>query len=110
MTADIYEMTDKAIVRELGKQFKTYRLYHRKTQKELAEQVGVSIFSISNFEKGAGTGISLLLFTKLLRGIDELDNMRHILPEIPVSPRLLFEQQQRQQSKKRVRKPKPETP
>ena len=105
MREDIYEMSDKAIVLELGKQFKEYRLSHQKTQKQVAEHVGISIFSISSFEKGTGTGISMLLFIKLLRGIDELDRIREVLPEISPSPRQLFELQQKIKTRKRVRKP-----
>ncbi len=104
MHDDIYEMSDKAIIQELGKQFREYRLSHQKTQKQVAEHVGISIFSVSSFEKGTGTGISMLLFVKLLRGIDELDKIREVLPEIMPSPRQLFELQQKQKVRKRVRK------
>lgn len=103
---DIYEMTDKAIVHELGQRFKAYRLHHQLTQQEVAEQVGTSVFTVSGLEKGTATGLSLSLFVKLLRGIHELERVRDILPEIPPSPRQLFKQQQQGTTGQRVRKPK----
>lgn len=103
---DIYEMTDKSIVRELGQRFKAYRLHRQLTQKEVAGQVGTSVFTVSSLEKGTATGLSLSLFVRLLRGINELDRVRDLLPEIPPSPRRLFEHQQRGTTIHRVRKAK----
>lgn len=103
---DIYEMTDKAIVRELGQRFKAYRLNRQLTQKEVAGQVGTSIFTVSSLEKGTATGLSLSLFIRLLRGINELERVRDLLPEIPPSPRRVFESQQRGTAARRVRKSK----
>ena len=40
------------IISELGGRFKEYRLFCDLTQKEVAEKAGVSVFTISQFEKG----------------------------------------------------------
>jgi transcriptional regulator with XRE-family HTH domain len=99
MLDDIYEIADSAMVKELGERYQTYRLRYNKTQKEVAEQAGISIFTISAFEKGNKAGISLLIFIKLLRAINELGQVAQLLPELPVSPRLLYEQAQKQRKR-----------
>ena len=41
-------------------------------QKEVAEKSGLSVFTISSFENGSSTGITMSSFIKLLRAIDSL--------------------------------------
>ncbi|GAO31503.1 helix-turn-helix domain-containing protein [Geofilum rubicundum] len=62
----------------------------RYTQKQIAEKSGLSVFTISSFENGASTGITIASFIKLLRAIDSLEEIEKLLPELPVSPRELF--------------------
>lgn len=101
MKPDIYELTNNDIVRELGKRFKEYRLNYAKTQKEIAEYSGLSMATVSNFENGSATGITLNGFIRLLRVIHELDQIDNLLTEQPVSPFLLLKQQKKK--RKRVK-------
>ena len=48
----IEEKSNSEIISELGSRFKEYRLLCDMTQREVAEKSGVSIFTISQFEKG----------------------------------------------------------
>ena len=48
---DIYEKSDNDIVLDLGRRFRNYRVALRLTQKEVAEQAGVSLMMVARFEK-----------------------------------------------------------
>jgi Helix-turn-helix. len=93
MYSEIYEKTGSDIIRDLGKRYSDYRKRMGYTQKEVAEKSGLSVFTISSFENGASTGITLASFIKLLRAIDSLDEIEKLLPELPESPRALFKKQ-----------------
>lgn len=93
MTGNIYEKSGAEIVAELGKRFREYRKRMGLTQKEIAVQSGLSIFTISEFEKGTGTGITMASLIKLLRAIDSLEEIEKLLPPLPVSPRALYRKQ-----------------
>ncbi len=86
----LYEKSGSDIIRELGKQYSKYRKRMRYTQKEVAEQSGLSVFTISSFENGSSTGITMASFIKLLRAIDSLEEIEKLLPDLPPSPRELF--------------------
>lgn len=49
--------SNSEIISELGGRFKQYRLFCNLTQKEVAVKAGVSIFTISQFEKGEAKNI-----------------------------------------------------
>jgi Helix-turn-helix. len=93
MYSEFYQKPGSDIVRGLGKQYSDYRKRMGYTQKEVAEKSGLSVFTISSFENGSSTGITLASFIKLLRAIDCLDEIEKILPELPESPRALFKKQ-----------------
>lgn len=93
MYSQLYEKSGSDIIRELGKRYSEYRKQMRYTQKEVAEKSGLSVFTISSFENGSSTGITLASFIKLLRAIDSLDEIEKLLPELPESPRVLFKKQ-----------------
>ena len=95
MTNEIYEQSGSEIIQQLGKRFSDYRKRMKFTQKEIAERSGLSVFTISCFENGSSTGITLASFIKLLRAIESLDEIEKLLPELPLSPRSLFKKQQK---------------
>lgn len=95
MYNEIYEKTGSDIIRELGTKYSVYRKRMGYTQKEVAEKSGLSVFTISSFENGSSTGITLASFIKLLRAIDFLDEIEKLLPELPESPRNLFNKQRK---------------
>lgn len=75
------------IIQELGKRFAQYRKRMKMTQKQVAEQSGLSVFTISGFENGSQTGISLASYIRLLRALDLVELMDQALPELTESPR-----------------------
>ena len=99
MKTELYTKSDLELVQELGKRFREYRLRYDKTQQEIADFTGLSLFTIGTFEKGTGTGISMVNFLKLLRAINALEDVENILPPLPESPRLRYEQQQKRKLK-----------
>lgn len=96
MYNELYKLSGSDIIRQLGKRFSDYRKRMGFTQKEVAEKSGLSVFTISSFENGSSTGVTLASFIKLLRAIDNLDEIEKLLPELPESPRTLFKKQQKE--------------
>lgn len=95
MYNELYGQSGSEIIQQLGKRYSNYRKRMRYTQKEVSEKSGLSIFTISTFENGSSTGVTLASFIKLLRAIDSLDEIEKLLPELPESPRNLFKKQQK---------------
>ncbi len=90
MYSEFYENSGSDIIRQLGIRYSQYRKRMRYTQKQVAEKSGLSVFTISSFENGASTGITMASFIKLLRAIDSLEEIDKLLPELPASPRASF--------------------
>ena len=97
MNNELYEQSGSDIIRQLGKRYSEYRKRMEYTQKEVAKKSGLSVFTISSFENGSSTGVTLASFIKLLRAIDSLDEIEKLLPELPASPRDLFKKQLKNQ-------------
>lgn len=93
MNNELYEKSGNEIIRDLGKRYSEYRKRLGFTQKDITEKSGLSVFTISSFENGSSTGITMASFIKLLRAIDSLEEMEKLLPELPRSPRTLFKRQ-----------------
>ena len=85
-TIDIKAMPTVQIIQALGKRFREDRIAARMTQKEVAEQSGISMLTIRRFEQGYSYDIKLGNLIALLKAIDFADGISDILPEIPISP------------------------
>ncbi len=77
-------MSDKAIIRDIGKRLKQIRLNKNITQQELSQKSGVHRTTISKME--TGQQVSLLTLIQVLRGLGELQRLENIIPEEIVSP------------------------
>lgn len=101
---DLYERSDNSIASELGRRFKNYRIALRLTQKEVAEQSGVSVMTIVRFEKGDGGSIRLDTFISLMRAIQKLEGISESIPNMPTSiyDELASKRKQKQRVKKRA--------
>lgn len=77
-------MSDPAVMAEMGKRLKEYRLRKNFTQSELALKTGISVLSVQNLEKGRS--VSLSTFISVLRMLKILGNVETLIPELPVSP------------------------
>jgi DNA-binding XRE family transcriptional regulator len=86
---DIYAKTNPELIMELGSRFKEYRLTCRMTQKQVAEQAGVSLFTIKAFESGRAYNITMGSFLAMLRAINYLEEIEKLLPEIPPTPEMI---------------------
>ena len=95
MYDELYEQSGSDLIQQLGKRYSDYRKRMGYTQKEVSEKSGLSVFTISSFENGSSTGLTLASFIKLLRAIESLDEIEKLLPELPESPRALFMKQQK---------------
>lgn len=67
------------VIKEFAIRFKQHRISARITQKELAKKTGISLRTISRFEKGEEIG--LLTFAKLLQGVGLEHNLENIIPD-----------------------------
>lgn len=79
------------IIRLLAMRVKEYRLAARISQRELAEKSGVSYTTISHFEQGVNTNLTLNNFISLLRPLGMETRLMELLPELPVPPMALKE-------------------
>lgn len=86
---DYYEYSIPELVKMLGERFRDYRLRSNMTQKEVAEQSGLTINTIHKFETGGATGISLASFLMLMKAIDCINALDELLPELPESAYLI---------------------
>lgn len=98
---DIYEKSNPELIINLGCRFKDYRLACRLTQQEVADKAGVSLFTVRAFENGKATNITMSSFMNLLRAIGYLEEMSKLLPELPISPEILYKLQSKKP--KRIR-------
>ncbi len=95
MRDEIYSKSAHELIQDLGKRYSEYRKRMGMTQKQVSEQSGLSIFTISSFENGSSTGITMTSLIKLLRAINFLEEIDKLLPELPVSPRQMWMKQQK---------------
>ena len=77
-------LTDSAVMLELGKRIQEQRFSLKLTQAELAEKSGVSKRTIERIESGESTQLSS--FIRILRGIEVLKQFNTVLPEVEISP------------------------
>lgn len=75
----------------LAKRLKEYRLAARMSQRELAQKSGVSYSTISHFEQGENTNLTMGNFISLLRCVGMERHMLEVLPELPIPPMALRE-------------------
>lgn len=78
------EMSNDAVLEQLGNRLLQYRLNRNMTQAALAKETGVSGRTINRLEHGQSTHVSNLI--SLLRGLDLLQNLDALVPEPAISP------------------------
>ena len=75
--------TNSDMLTLLAKRVKEYRLAARMSQKELAEQSGVSQTTISHFEQGVSRNLTLANFISLLRALGQAERLKQALLRCP---------------------------
>jgi len=78
------DMSDKAVLDELGRRVQRERLNRNMTQAGLALQAGVSRRTLQNLE--AGRACSLAVLIRILRVLKKLEAVDAFLPEPGLSP------------------------
>ena len=94
---DYYEYSVPELIKLLGARFKDYRLRSHMTQKDVAEQSGITINTIHKFENGASGNMSLGTFLSLMKAIGQIETLDEMMPELPESAYLLKDNQTRVQ-------------
>ncbi len=87
--ADYYEYSIPELIAILGQRFKDYRLRSEMTQKDVAEQSGITVNTIHKFENGKAGNMSLGTFLLLMKAIGCINQLDEIMPELPESAYLI---------------------
>lgn len=93
------------VVRNLGTRFRDYRMHLRMTRKEVSQAAGIGMTTLYKFESGNMTDISFRTLHRLLRAIGFPTTWENLLPDMPDSPYLYYDNDKRMQ---RVRHSKKE--
>ena len=88
---DYYEYSIPELVQLLGVRFKDYRMRSNMTQKDVAEQSGLTVNTIHKFENGRIPNMSLSTFLLLMKAIGCINGLDALMPELPESPYLINE-------------------
>ncbi len=88
---DYYEYSIPELVQLLGIRFKDYRMRSRMTQKDVAEQSGLTVNTIHKFENGRVPNLSLSTFLLLMKAIGCINGLDGLMPELPDSLYLIKE-------------------
>jgi transcriptional regulator with XRE-family HTH domain len=78
------QLTDEAVVAELGRRLKRTRLQRNLTQRTLAEEAGVSLATVRNLEDGKPSQLVTLI--RVLRVLGMVGGLERAVPEPPPSP------------------------
>jgi transcriptional regulator with XRE-family HTH domain len=82
------ELTDAAVLHEIGERLERRRIDAGLTQAQLAEEAGISKRTVERMEAGRSTDSLMLLralrVLKLMQGLDQL------VPDLPQSPLVLL--------------------
>jgi transcriptional regulator with XRE-family HTH domain len=89
--ANWQELPETQIMEMLAIRIKEFRIRKKLTQKELAYKSGVSLNSIQNLEQGQMVSLRVLL--PVLRVLRLTNNLSLLVPETPLSPIALLQQQ-----------------
>ena len=108
----VSEISDDAVLKELGNRFARYRLNRNLTQDALAREAGVSKRTLHRIEHGHSAQVTNWI--RLIRAFDLLENLDVLIPEPVISPiqqvKMLGKERKRASSPtKRTRKNKPWT-
>lgn len=93
-----YNLTDKAIVNEIGERLKTARINKNMSQGILAEKSGISLRTLQNIESG-NTSSKISNIIAIMRTLEILDQLDNFIPTQLVSPIALAEMKGKQRQR-----------
>lgn len=103
------QLTDDAILKELGGRLTSARLGRNLTQAALAEQAGVSKRTVERLESGA-VATQLSGFLRVCRALGLLDGFENLIPVAMASPMEQLKRQGRKRLRASGRKASPAKP
>ena len=86
---DYYEYSIPELVKMLGERFKDYRMRSNMTQKDVAEQAGLTVSTVHKFENGLAPNLSISTFLLIMKAIGCINGLDGLMPELPESPYLI---------------------
>jgi transcriptional regulator with XRE-family HTH domain len=92
------ELTDMAVLHEIGDRLERRRIDAGLTQAQLAEEAGISKRTVERIEAGHSTDFVMLL--RVLRVLKLLEALDQLVPDLPQSPLMLLKSRGR--ARKRV--------
>jgi transcriptional regulator with XRE-family HTH domain len=93
------ELTDPAVLHEIGDRLERRRIDAGLTQAQLAEEAGLSKRTVERIEAGRSTDFVMLV--RVLRVLKLLEALDQAVPDLPQSPLVLLKSRGR--ARKRVR-------
>jgi putative transcriptional regulator len=81
---ELKNMSDAAVLEEIGRRLRRVRLNRNVTQADLAKQAGIGRRTLQKAEDGQVTTLETLV--AILRGLGSLSQLDQFLPEPPLSP------------------------
>ena len=91
------ELTDAAILKELGARLERRRIDANLTQAELAEEAGISKRTLERIEAGDSTDFVMLV--RVLRALKLIEGLDSLIPDQPQSPIALLKQKGRERKR-----------
>jgi transcriptional regulator with XRE-family HTH domain len=96
------QLTDSAILQEIGDRLERRRIDAGLTQAELAEEAGISKRTVERMEAGHSTDFVMLI--RALRALKLMESLEQLVPDLPQGPLALLKGRGRARS--RVRHPR----
>jgi len=91
-------LTDAAVLAELGRRLERHRLERNRTQAELAADAGIGQATVQRAERGESVQLTSLI--KLLRALDLLAGLDLLVPESIELPIAQLEREQRRRRRR----------
>ena len=98
-----FQLTDEAILKDLGNKITTARINYRLTQADASFEAGISKRTLERLE--AGQSIQLVSFLRILRALNRLEEFNTLFPEPTISPmaQLQLGTKRRQRASKKMK-------
>jgi transcriptional regulator with XRE-family HTH domain len=94
-----YDLTDTAVLSELGDRLGRCRIDAALTQAQLAEEAGISKRTVERVE--AGHSIDFVMLLRVMRVLKRFEVLDQLIPDLPQSPLVLLKGRGRE--RKRVK-------